>query len=173
MEAFDRIYDMYKEDFIESAAFKFRYVPREDLIDAWQDTVISFFEQVRSDKLHTLTCSLRSFLFLLGYRYIIKYKRHYLKESATGSFEENTMLEVENIELEEPWNEEKEMLQTAVQELPEQSRRMLILRYIQEMSIEEIMVEMKYSSANAVSVTLSRNLKRLKDIIAQKHQFRK
>jgi RNA polymerase sigma-70 factor (ECF subfamily) len=170
MEAFDRIYDMYWDDFIKSASYKFKQVPREDIIDAWQDTVISFFEQIRSEKLNTLTCSLRSFLFLLGFRYILKYKRHYIKESATDSFEEEMIKEVSQIELEsnDPWNHEKEMLRNAVEELPEQSRRLLILRYIDGKSIEEIMKLMQYTSVNAVSVTLSRNLKRLKEIIETK-----
>lgn len=174
MEAFDRIYDMYRDDFLQSASYKFKFMPKEDIIDAWQDTVISFFEQIRSEKLNTLSCSLRSFLFLLGFRYIIKYKRHYIKESSTDHFDEHTVKEVSLItsEWDEPWNEEKEILQKAVEELPDQSRRILILRYIEGKSIEEIMKLMQYTSVNAVSVTLSRNLKRLKEIIDEKQQSR-
>ena len=174
MEAFDRIYDIYRDDFLKSAAFKFRMVPKEDLIDAWQDTLISFFEQIRSNKLNTLSCSMRSFLFLLGFRYIVKYKRHYLRESTTDSFEENATNEASHIEFDwdDPWNDEKKILQHAVEELPEQSRRMLVLRYIDGKSIEEIMAAMQYTSANAVSVTLSRNLKRLKEIVESKQLIR-
>ncbi len=174
MEAFDRIYDMYRDDFLQSASYKFKLMPKEDIIDAWQDTVISFFEQIRSEKLNTLSCSLRSFLFLLGFRYIIKYKRHYIKESSTDQFDEHTVKEVSLItsEWDEPWNEEKEILQKAVEELPDQSRRILILRYIEGKSIDEIMKLMQYTSVNAVSVTLSRNLKRLKEIIDEKQQSR-
>lgn len=170
MEAFDRIYDMYRNDFLKSASYKFKFVPKEDIIDAWQDTVISFFEQIRSDRLSSLSCSLRSFLFLLGFRYIIKYKRHYVKESPTEDFDEISIKEVLQISMEgdEQFLEEKELLQKAVEELPDQSRRILKLRYIEGKTIEEIMKLMQYTSVNAVSVTLSRNLKRLKEIIDNK-----
>jgi RNA polymerase sigma factor (sigma-70 family) len=174
MEAFDRIYDMYMNDFLKSAGYKFNSVPQEDLIDAWQDTVISFFEQIRAGKLTHLTCSIRTFLFLLGFRYIIKYKKRYIKELATDSFEQTEIPETSLIEFdhEEPEDEERQMMLDAVGQLPSQSRKMLVLRYIEGKSIEEIMKAMQYSSVNAVSVTLSRNLKRLKEIIESKQKVR-
>jgi RNA polymerase sigma-70 factor (ECF subfamily) len=174
LEVFDQIYDDYKADFIRSASRKFPAVPTEDLIDAWQDTVISFYEQVQSAKLRILSCSIRTFLFLLGYRYIIKYKRHYLKETSTDVQSEEFMAEVSMVEAQwnDPWEDEKEIMIKAVSELPPQSRKMLMLRYQDGKSIDEIKDEMQYSSTNAVSVTLSRNLKKLKEIIESKLALR-
>jgi len=167
MEAFDRIYDLYRDEFLRSASFKFNRVPLEDLVDSWQDSVISFFEQIRSGRLTNLSCSIKTFLFLIGYRYIIKYKRHYLKELASEPLadELNSDLSV----LEASWDgsvdEDTVMLMRAVEQMPVQSRRLLLLRYIEGKRIEEIMKEMNYNSANAVSVTLSRSLKKLKEML--------
>lgn len=174
MEAFDRIYDLYMDDFLKSAGYKFNSVPQEDLIDAWQDTVISFFEQIRSGKLTKLTCSISTFLFLLGFRYIMKYKKKYIKELPTDSFEQSEIPEevFQTFDYEDPDQEERQMMLDAVGQLPAQSRKILMLRYIEGKSIEEIMQTMQYNSVNAVSVTLSRNLKRLKEIIESKQQVR-
>lgn len=53
----------------------------------------------------------------------------------------------------------------AVEQLPVQSRRLLVMRYMEGKSIDEIMKEMNYNSGNAVSVTLSRSLKKLKEML--------
>ena len=51
--------------------------------------------------------------------------------------------------------------------MPEQSRRMIMLRYVDGKSIAEIKNEMNYQSENAISVNLSRTLKKLKELIEQ------
>lgn len=174
MEAFDRIYDLYMDDFLNSANYKYTSVPQEDLIDAWQDTVISFFEQIRSGKISHLSCSIRTFLFLLGFRYIMKYKKRFIKEIPTDTFNQNEISEtiLATFDYEEPDMQERQLMLEAIEELPAQSRKMLQLRYIEGKSIDEIMKIMQYNSVNAVSVTLSRNLKRLKEIIVSKQLTR-
>lgn len=164
VDAFDQIYIMYREDFLKNAAYKFNQIPKEDLVDAWQDSVIAFFTQIRSGKINNLSCSLRSYLFLIGYRYIIKYNRRYIKESSIESVqtELNSQSSILELEWEKPFAEEKEILNTVLELLPEQTRRMLVLRYIEEKTIEEIKQELNYSSPNAVSVSLSRGLAKLR-----------
>lgn len=173
MEAFDQIYKIYRNDFIQSAVYKFKMVPREDITDAWQDTVISFYEQIRSGRLTSLSCSIRSFLFLIGYRYIIKFKRDHIKEISVDGFEDNGVKEISIIELDwdKPMFDEKKIMLEVVQQLPEQSRRILKLRYLEGLSIDEIKEAMGYTSSNAVSVSLSRSLSKLRELIAQINNY--
>ncbi|MBK9109686.1 MAG: sigma-70 family RNA polymerase sigma factor [Saprospiraceae bacterium] len=174
MEAFERIYDLYMDDFLNSASYKYNSVPHEDLLDAWQDTVISFFEQIRSGKITQLSCSIRTFLFLLGFRYISKNKKKYIKEISSDTFEQAEIPEsiMLTFDYEEPDQEDRQLMLDAIEELPAQSKKMLQLRYIEGKTIDEIVKVMQYNSVNAVSVTLSRNLKRLKEIIESKQNAR-
>ncbi|MFN8278803.1 MAG: sigma-70 family RNA polymerase sigma factor [Saprospiraceae bacterium] len=167
MDSFDRIYDLYRDEFLRSASYKFNKVPLEDLVDSWQDSVISFFEQIRSGRITNLSCSIKTFLFLIGYRYIIKYKRHYLKEFPSEPMGEewNSQLSVLEAAWGGPVDDDSVMLMKAVEQLPVQSRRLLVMRYMEGKSIDEIMKEMNYNSGNAVSVTLSRSLKKLKEML--------
>lgn len=170
MEAFDQIYKMHRTEFIYVAASKFREVPKDDIIDAWQDSVISFFEQIRDRKLVSLSCSIRSFLFLLGFRYIIKYKRHYLKETDFEPFEEKGIPDLSQIELdwESRSKDDLNQLHIAINQLPDQSRRVLSMRFFEHKTIDEIRSIMNYNSTNAVSVTLSRALVKLKELVEHK-----
>ena len=64
-------------------------------------------------------------------------------------------------------DEKQTLLNKKIVELPEQSRRMIMLRYVDGKSIAEIKNEMNYQSENAISVNLSRTLKKLKELIEQ------
>ena len=171
MDAFDQLYSMYRDDFLKVASYKFSLVPKEDILDSWQDTIISFYEQIRSGKLVQLTCTVRNFLFLLGFRYIIKYKRHFFQEFISDHESDNN-LQVTQIELDwdKPWSDEIPILHELLKMLPEQSRRILVLRYLEEKSIDEIKIELNYYSSNAVSVSLTRSLNKLRDLFLNKIQ---
>ncbi len=170
MAVLDKIYDTYRDDFLRWAASKFQSTGRDDLLDAWHDTMIMFYEQVRDQKLIHLTCELKTFLFLIGYRRLIKIHKRAEKFDLVDEIEANKSVD-ESINVFE-WDnmdeEKRQILNKAVDELPEQSRQILVQRFIEGKSVPEIMQAMGYTSVNAVSVTLSRSLKRLKETITER-----
>jgi RNA polymerase sigma factor (sigma-70 family) len=167
MQAFDQIYLRYRDDFVRTAKHRFSSTPEADILDAWQDSLVSFFEQISSGKLQTLTCSIKGFLYLIGFRYIMKSHHLNLKTDHVESFtdhQENLHF-AEEMDLMPELNEDQILFNARIQELPEQGKRMLMLRYVDGKSIPEIAKEMNYQSENSVSVTLSRTLKKLKDLL--------
>ena len=172
MDILDRIYDAYRDDFLRWTHARFPSASREDLIDAWHDTMVMFYEQVRDRKLTHLTCELRSFLFLIGYRRLIKMHKASMKTELTEEFDANIHIEesINAMESEELHETQRNLLTQAVDELPEQSRKILIMRYVEGKSVPEIMHNMGYTSVNAVSVTLSRSLKKLKETLVERAQ---
>lgn len=161
---FEGLYLRYRDDFLKSSLFKYKQLSEQDCLDAWQDCVISFFEQVSSGRLKELSCSIKSYLYLMGYRYIGKYYNAQIRQSKISA----SMAELDKNEHESEASrlqfEENEILVfKQVDELPEQYRKLLLMRYVQGLSIPEIMEQMNYQSVNAVSVSLSRSLKMIKD----------
>ena len=49
MEAFDQLYSLYRNDFIKAAKYRFNSSRQDDIVDAWQDAVISFYDQIIFD----------------------------------------------------------------------------------------------------------------------------
>lgn len=170
MSTLDFVYDTYRNDFLRWASTKVQAPTRDDLIDAWHDTMIMFYEQVRDRKLTYLTCELKTFLFLIGYRRLLKMHKKAEKIDLVDEFNANKSID-ENINVFE-WDnmegEQRQILMSAVGELPEQSRQILIYRFIEGKSIPEIMEAMGYKSVNTVSATLSRSLKKLKETIVER-----
>ena len=77
MAVLDQLYDLYRNDFLRWAGQKFQVKNRDDLLDAWHDTMIMFYENVRDKKLTHLTCEVKTYLFTIGYRRLLKiYKKN-------------------------------------------------------------------------------------------------
>ena len=167
MSVLDHLYDTYRDDFLRWAGNRFQVKSRDDLLDAWHDTMIMFYEQVRDRKLTHLTCEIKTFLFIIGYRRLIKVHKKTEKVDLVEEFDVNINIDqsINVIEEEEFLETQQAELRKAVNELPETTRRILVMRFLESKSIPEIMNEMGYASENAVSVTLSRGLKKLRDLI--------
>lgn len=170
MAVLDQIYDTYRDDFLRWAKSKFPTAGRDDLLDAWHDTMIMFYEQVRDRKLTHLTCELKSYLFLIGNRRLIKMHKKAERTDLVDELDANIQIEesINALEWEEMEMERRMLLTQAVDELPEQSKRILMQRYVEGKSIPDIMETMGYTSVNAVSVTLSRSLRQLKERIGER-----
>ena len=72
MAVLDQLYDLHRDDFLRWAGQRFHVKNRDDLLDAWHDTMIMFYEQVRDKKLVNLTCEIKTYLFTIGYRRLLK-----------------------------------------------------------------------------------------------------
>lgn len=170
MAVLDQLYDAHRDDFLKWAGARFHIKNRDDLLDAWHDTVIMFYEQVRDKKLTHLTCEVKTFLFTIGYRRLLKMFKKNEKTDLVDEFDANINISqsINVIENEDIMEQQQQLLKASIEKLPEKSRQILVLRYMEGKSIPYIMKEMGYESENAVSVTLSRGLKKLKDSLTQR-----
>ncbi|HJW30027.1 MAG TPA: sigma-70 family RNA polymerase sigma factor [Saprospiraceae bacterium] len=167
MKVLDQIYDAYRNEFLSWAHLKFPGINRTELLDAWHDTMIMFYESVREGRLTHLTCEIKTYLFLIGHRRLIKLYRKseridYVEEIDVNKSASERM----NVFGEEGYEEEQRaMMRQAVSDLPDQTRQILVMRFLEGKSIQEIMQSMGYANVNAVSASLSRALKKLKETI--------
>ncbi|MEO6132640.1 MAG: sigma-70 family RNA polymerase sigma factor [Saprospiraceae bacterium] len=170
MSVLDQFYDDYRDDFIRWAGQRFNIQNRDDLIDAWHDTMIMFYENVRDKKLTHLTCEIKTYLFTIGYRRLLKMHNKLKKTDLVEEFDANINIDesINVYEFEEVREQQQTILKEAVKELPEKSRQILVMRFMDGKSVPEIMKALGYTSENAVSVTLSRGLKKLKEIISER-----
>lgn len=170
MAVLDQLYDDYRDDFLRWAGQRFQGINRDDLLDAWHDTMIMFYEQVRDKKLTNLTCEIKTFLFTIGYRRLLRMHKKSERIDLVEVFDANINIDhsINMSESEEMAEEQQIILMAAIRELPEKSRQILVMRFLDGKSIPQIMQEMSYASENAVSVTLSRGLKKLKEMISER-----
>lgn len=165
-DAVDELYVHHREAFFQWADKRF-VANRQDLEDAWQEAVVALYTQVMSGKLTVLRCSVRTWLFAVGYKRLLNNNRKVKRILWKDAIDDTLLQESFWTEIQEKQAhaEKKEMLHTAMKTMSSQCRDMLVQRYYQEKSLKEIQEDFELSNANSTSATLSRCLKRLKELI--------
>jgi len=165
-QAVEDLYARYRADFFRWGSRRFD-ANRHDLEDAWQDAVIAFYTQVMSGKLTSLRYEARVWLFSVGYKRLLNHRRKIKRILWQDEIDEALRHDTSWLDFQENHvhSEKKESLHTALKTMSGQCQEMLMQRYFMEKSIEEIQQEWEHNSANTTSATLSRCLKRLKDLI--------
>lgn len=167
MEVLDQVYTTYKPAYLNWARQRFPSTNQQDIVDSWHDSIIAFYEQVISKKLVTLSCELRTYLFTIGYRSLLKKHKKIQKIFDDEEIDKKLIDASLNLffEEEDPLKEQKEMLLKEINQLPTQSQQILMLRFIEGKSLKDISEIVNYNSLNVLSATISRSLKLLKNKI--------
>ncbi len=159
--------DLYRQAFTNWAKKRF-YTTPEYIDDAWQEAMYAFYKQVKSGKLNEMTCTIKSYLFKIGYHWLAKTGRKLRR--IWWSDETDALLAgviVDDSITEDIWEDEKIILRAAMEKLSPQCKEMLVMRHFEEMSIEDIMEKFEYKNKNATSVSISNCFANLKEIIKQ------
>ena len=165
-QAVEDLYTRYRAAFFRWASRRFD-ANKHDLEDAWQDAVMAFYTQVMSGKLTSLRYEARVWLFSVGYKRLLNHRRKIKRILWKDEIDEALRHDTSWLDFQEnqDHSEKKESLYAAMKTMSDQCREMLVQRYFQEKSLEEIQEEWEHNTMNTTSATLSRCLRRLKDLI--------
>lgn len=166
-EAFVEAYDLYIDQIYRFVFFKVGN--KEEAEDITSAVFLKTWNHIQeSEKLVEKT--LKALLYKIARNAIID---HYRKRSNQTNFsiddEENgfdAIDEKQNIEENFQIKNDIELVQSKLQELKDEYREIILLRYINEMSIEEIAVILGKSKGN-IRVLTHRALKALSDIMSE------
>ena len=166
-DAFEQLYVNHREDFFSWAGRRFE-AGRQDMEDAWQDAVVALYRYAHSGKLADIHCDIRTWLFAVGHKRLFNQKRK-IKRIEWKDHIDDSMIQAampDESAFSPPGDGWKQRhLQSAMKSISPKCRDMLIQRYYLQKAIGEIQEDCELLNANTTSATLSRCLKRLKDII--------
>lgn len=143
-----QLYEQHRLEYIHFSSKKYG-LNQEDSADIYQESFIDFVVMVREGKLTTLSSSFKTFLFQIGiHRTLNQFRRQRVK----SNYLESKVLEQQNgaesffhhLEL----LEDKEWVQSLMDQLPQKDQKVLELFYFREFNMESIAREMGYKSAN-------------------------
>lgn len=157
----DKVYLLHRDTFLGfGRTFN---LSKEDITDVYQDTILIFYENVRSGKIETLNSSIRTYLFGIGKRLAYQLLR---KKGNTHEFMDFNEPEVNNIEElieQEAQTHQSQKLSEALSKLGKSCRGLLLLFYYEQLSIKDIMERMQYANENTVKAHKSRCIRSLRD----------
>ncbi len=166
--AASRMYREHRAIFVQWAK-GWTELPEADLADAFQDSIVVFFQNIRSGRLAELTATPRTYLFGIGKNVLnsrLRSKRH-----ITFPGEENLRFPTDfDPGAEQRWvkTEEEQKVQTALASLGEPCHRLLRLTFYEGQRSAAIAEEMGYASEEVVRTQRKRCLDKLRKLMPQK-----
>ncbi|HZH55022.1 MAG TPA: RNA polymerase sigma factor [Sphingobacteriaceae bacterium] len=157
----EHIYNQHREEFL---AYADRFsIQTDEAVDIYQDSIIVLYENIMSQKLTSLTSSLKTYLFAIGkYKMLNSMKVKQPTEDITA-YEYLLHEETDHEFLSKEENIEK--MQTAYRKLGAKCREVLRLYYYENQSLQEIMQKLDYASKDVVKSQKSRCVKQIREIL--------
>lgn len=163
-----RIYPIYATEF-KAWARRFFKCSDDELTDAYQEALIAFYRNIVTGQLTELTASLKTYLFVIGFRHLRRAMQRHSKTTLVAELPEHELPNdphfLQNMIEEEDYQAQRKLLSGALARLPESCQKVLELFFYQGHSIPKIKEILNYQSENSVSVQKSRCLKSLRDIL--------
>ena len=136
----------------------------DDALDVYQDAIIAFVENAKKGKIDHIQSSFTTYLFGIG-KFMVFQK--FKKQKRTILTEDFQNLEYQEVETEDEISIQVALLQKAFDKMGEQCKKVLTLFYYEEKKLDEIQIELGYSSKDVLKSQKSRCLKQLKDLTNQ------
>ena len=129
--------------------------------------MIAFFEQISKPGMKQVSCSVKTYLFSIGKYKIINFSR---RKGRTISMV-NEDLDLQLVEWEESradLSDEQMRILGLLDHIGSKCKELLVLFYYHGFRLEAIKREMNYASENAVKVTKSNCMKKLRSLVTKK-----
>lgn len=159
------IYRSWQGEFT-SLVSKYSRLDRDELADIFQDAAIILVQNVRSGKLEVLTSSVKTYLFGIGKKLLLK--RHSvpvrtvflpeINDAIANSFEFSAHQAIET-------DETSQQLRTALGQLGDICQRILTLTFYDNLRSAAIAKTMGYSDETVVRVQRLRCMRKLRELV--------
>jgi len=166
-ERFLQVYDKYHQDIFRFCMFKLR--DRTHALDITQETFMKFWEYLVNDTLDARQQE-RALLYKIAHHRIIDF----FKKKKSIPLEDMSILQNEHTLSHTPLEQLSDHIDGTqliylLHKLPPQARDLLILRFVQDLSITEI-ADLLDMRKNTVSVNIHRALEKLKVLVQQEYE---
>ena len=165
----ETIYYNHRAEFI-SWIVKLYHCPCEEARELYHYAVITFYENVISNKLKVLDCSVKTYLFAIGRKkYLEKLKS---QKKITRDYNEASLVNLPEVQKTDALMKEQrlEIVERAMVKLGEPGRTILELYYYHQKSMDEIAKLLKYKNAATAKNLKYKSLMRLKKIVEKEQK---
>ncbi|RMG17073.1 MAG: sigma-70 family RNA polymerase sigma factor [Bacteroidetes bacterium] len=169
-ELIEQLYHLYRPAFLSWAQHEWK-LSAYYASEAYQKTILVFYLNLKSGKLHTLTSTLKTYIFGIGKRVVQELRR---EDSKSTPYDEMATLPNEPdmgyLEREEQAHR-LQIVEELLQQLSEKCRKILDMYYFRNFSMEAIAQRMNYSSIDVAKKSKYECMRRLRKL-AKSNSFK-
>jgi RNA polymerase sigma factor (sigma-70 family) len=163
-QTLESIYTMNRKGFIDWTTKTYR-ISTDEALDLYQQTILSFYENILSGKLNGVKSSIRTYLFAIGKNKVYElYRHHGRTRNLSGP-----MPEGEEPAIDEPENNERllDLSKACLHQLGDPCRNILESYYYHRKSMQEIAARLGYKNEQTAKNQKYKCLLRLREIFRQ------
>jgi RNA polymerase sigma factor (sigma-70 family) len=160
------LYKSYRNEFI-SWAFKNYGLSKEDSKDIFQDTILAFYENVKSGQLTGFSSTEKTYLFTIGKFKAINFIKKSNKSVTFSDFELLKVIEPSQNEIMDKEENDfiKETVKKYLSEQCQDCKKVLELYYFKDMDMKNIAEEMGYKNADVAKKKKYECFKKLAEMV--------
>lgn len=159
------VYELYRQPFVSWAMSRYR-CNKEEAIEIYQDVILAFYENVMNGKINHLSSKLQTYLFGIGKFMFLKRFNQASRHTSVGDNLADLTITDDQIPGHLIEQEERsERLQSALHQLGENCRELLIHVYYHKLSGEVIAEKLGYKNSDVVKSQKSRCMKKLRALV--------
>ncbi|GLR19888.1 RNA polymerase sigma factor [Portibacter lacus] len=156
--ALKEIYDSYSDSFM--AFYRGYGLSKNDLEDAFQDSIIALYQNIMQGKLKILDGSIKTYIWAIG-KYKVIDSLRIKKKDIKISNDYIEPYEIKDAEL----NEKQQLLYKHFKLLGKSCQKILKYFYYEGLTLQEIVEISEYKDENSVKSSKSRCIKQLRNLI--------
>ena len=147
---FKDIYNEFRPGFLVYYSSRYSFLNMQDVEDLYNDTMIAFWDNVKSGKVAVLTSSLKSYIYKIGHNKAVDFIRKHHPEEIIQAETIEMFDRIDSIwdEGDESEREKQNAVIHVVNKLVEPCRTILNLFYFQQENMKSIARRMKYANAD-------------------------
>jgi RNA polymerase sigma factor (sigma-70 family) len=154
------VYKQYHNEFLRFAKKSFPHFHMEKADDIFSDSILALYRNIKTDRINSLTSTLKTYLFQIGKFRIIDELR---KEGKTIPVDNYSYALEDNIEDINEKDKKLALLWETIEQLTEPCKSLLNLFWYKQKRDNEIAELMNYSSADSVKTQRFRCMKALRN----------
>lgn len=160
------LYKQHRNEFVRWS-FRTYNIDSEDARDIFQDSIIAFYNNVKSGQLTQLTSDVKTYLFAIGKFKIINFQKKHQRAVTFSEFDLSIGNEPYENQMKDKEEQDfiKETVKKYLNEQCEDCKKVLELYYFKELDMKSIAEEMGYKNADVAKKKKYECFKKLAEMV--------
>jgi len=170
-KAITELYENYRQEFFVWIKNKYKCTD-EEALDAYQESVLVLYNNIKKGKLTKFTSSIKTYLFAIGRNVVLYNRRKFQREqSGITDKEINRIADSDSAQVNLQVSDSQKILTDTLNEMSNTCKSLIMLYYTQNLPFKEIAKKLGYKNETVARMQKMRCMKKMKVLV--KGRYRK
>ncbi len=165
-QAITQLYEKYRKEFFLWIKNKYQCTD-EEALDAYQESVLVMYNNIKKGKLQKFTSSIKTYLFAIGRNVVLYNRRKFQRERNSITDRENDIVDQESVQVNLQVSERQKILIEVIDDMGNPCKSLIMFYYTENLQFKEIAKRLNYKSETVARMQKMRCLKKMRKIMKE------